>query len=397
MERLYAKYQQKMAHVSTKFIRDAYHEIDWSGRLIGLRGARGVGKTTLLLQHSKLNLPQDERTLYVSLDNIWFSENKLVDFVDQFVQRGGQYLLLDEVHKYPNWAQELKNSYDDYPTLQIIFTSSSLLEILNARADLSRRADMYTLQGLSFREYLNFELEKNLSRYSLEEIIHNHFAIAGDITKELKPLQYFDAYLKSGYYPFYKENRLLYHQKIEEVTNLILEIELPLLRNMEIAYVQKVKQLLRIIISSVPFKPNVAKLSERIGINRNTLVTYLHYLEEAKLTKHLYKDAKGITLLQKPDKIYLENTNMLHAFGYNSINQGNERETFFANQVGLKHVLEYSDKGDFLVNHRYIFEIAGKNKNGNQIEGIDKAYIVADDIELGLGNKIPLWLFGFLY
>jgi uncharacterized protein len=397
MERLYAKYQQKMAHVSTKFIRDAYHEIDWSGRLIGLRGARGVGKTTLLLQHSKLNLPQDERTLYVSLDNIWFSENKLVDFVDQFVQRGGQYLLLDEVHKYPNWAQELKNSYDDYPTLQIIFTSSSLLEILNARADLSRRADMYTLQGLSFREYLNFELEKNLSSYSLEEIIQNHFAIAGDITKELKPLQYFDAYLKSGYYPFYKENRLLYHQKIEEVTNLILEIELPLLRNMEIAYVQKVKQLLRIIISSVPFKPNVAKLSERIGINRNTLVTYLHYLEEAKLTKHLYKDAKGITLLQKPDKIYLENTNMLHAFGYNSINEGNERETFFANQVGLKHVLEYSDKGDFLVDHRYIFEIGGKNKNGNQIAGIDKAYIVADDIELGLGNKIPLWLFGFLY
>lgn len=397
MERLYAKYQQKMAHVSTKFIRDAYHEIDWSGRLIGLRGARGVGKTTLLLQHSKLNLPQDERTLYVSLDNIWFSENKLVDFVDQFVQRGGQYLLLDEVHKYPNWAQELKNSYDDYPTLQIIFTSSSLLEILNARADLSRRADMYTLQGLSFREYLNFELERNLSSYSLEEIIQNHFAIAGDITKELKPLQYFDAYLKSGYYPFYKENRLLYHQKIEEVTNLILEIELPLLRNMEIAYVQKVKQLLRIIISSVPFKPNVAKLSERIGINRNTLVTYLHYLEEAKLTKHLYKDAKGITLLQKPDKIYLENTNMLHAFGYNSINEGNERETFFANQVGLKHVLEYSDKGDFLVDHRYIFEIGGKNKNGNQIAGIDKAYIVADDIELGLGNKIPLWLFGFLY
>lgn len=397
MERLYAKYQQKMAHVSTKFIRDAYHEIDWSGRLIGLRGARGVGKTTLLLQHSKLNLPQDERTLYVSLDNIWFSENKLVDFVDQFVQRGGQYLLLDEVHKYPNWAQELKNSYDDYPTLQIIFTSSSLLEILNARADLSRRADMYTLQGLSFREYLNFELEKNLSSYSLEEIIQNHFAIAGDNTKELKPLQYFDAYLKSGYYPFYKENRLLYHQKIEEVTNLILEIELPLLRNMEIAYVQKVKQLLRIIISSVPFKPNVAKLSERIGINRNTLVTYLHYLEEAKLTKHLYKDAKGITLLQKPDKIYLENTNMLHAFGYNSINEGNERETFFANQVGLKHVLEYSDKGDFLVDHRYIFEIGGKNKNGNQIVGIDKAYIVADDIELGLGNKIPLWLFGFLY
>jgi uncharacterized protein len=397
MERLYAKYQQKMAHVSTKFIRDAYHEIDWSGRLIGLRGARGVGKTTLLLQHSKLNLPQDERTLYVSLDNIWFSENKLVDFVDQFVQRGGQYLLLDEVHKYPNWAQELKNSYDDYPTLQIIFTSSSLLEILNARADLSRRADMYALQGLSFREYLNFELEKNLSSYSLEEIIQNHFAIAGDITKELKPLQYFDAYLKSGYYPFYKENRLLYHQKIEEVTNLILEIELPLLRNMEIAYVQKVKQLLRIIISSVPFKPNVAKLSERIGINRNTLVTYLHYLEEAKLTKHLYKDAKGITLLQKPDKIYLENTNMLHAFGYNSINEGNERETFFANQVGLKHVLEYSDKGDFLVDHRYIFEIGGKNKNGNQIAGIDKAYIVADDIELGLGNKIPLWLFGFLY
>lgn len=396
MEKLFFKYRQKIEQVSTQFIRDAYHEIDWNGRLIGLRGARGVGKTTMLLQHSKKHLPQDERTLYVSLDNIYFSENKLVDFVDEFVQRGGKYLLLDEVHKYPNWAQELKNSYDDYPNLQIIFTSSSLLEILNARADLSRRADMYTLQGLSFREYLNFELDTAFPVIRLEDLLKDHFKIAADIALQLKPIQHFKPYLEYGYYPFYKENQALYHQKIEEITNLILEIELPLLRSMDIAYVNKIKQLLRIIITSVPFKPNVAKLSERIGINRNTLVTYLHYLEEAKLTKHLYKDAKGITQLQKPDKIYMENTNLLYAFGTLPINEGNLRETFFANQVGYHYLLEYSDKGDFLVDGRFIFEIGGKNKGKDQTLGEADAFIAADNIEMGIGNKIPLWLFGFL-
>lgn len=397
MEKLFFKYRQKIDQVNTDFLRDAYHEIDWSGRLIGLRGARGVGKTTLLLQHSKLHLPQDERTLYVSLDNIYFSEAKLVDFVDEFVQKGGKHLLLDEVHKYPNWAQELKNSYDDHPNLQIIFTSSSLLEILNARADLSRRADMYTLQGLSFREYLNFELGTSFPVLRLDDLLQDHFKLAGDLALQLKPLQHFGEYLKFGYYPFYKENKALYHQKIEEVTNLILEIELPLLRSMDIAYVNKIKQLLRIIISSVPFKPNVAKLSERIGINRNTLVSYLHYLEEAKLTNHLYKDAKGITQLQKPDKIYMENTNLLYAFGSPPINEGNLRETFFANQVGKRYQLEYSEKGDFLVDSRYIFEIGGKNKKKDQIQGETNAFVVADDIEMGIGNKIPLWLFGFLY
>lgn len=397
MENIFEKYHQKLTYISTTFVRSMYNDIDWSGRLIGLRGARGVGKTTLLLQHSKLALPNDERTIYVSLDNIWFSENKLVDFVDTFVKNGGKHLLLDEVHKYPNWAQEIKNSYDDYPGLQIIFTSSSLLEILNARADLSRRADMYTIQGLSFREYLNFELAEKLPVYSLEEVLNNHLTIAATISQNIKPIKYFNDYIKIGYYPFYKENKVLYHSKIEEITNLILEIELPLLRSLDVAYIQKIKQLLGIVVSSVPFKPNISKISERIGINRNTLISYLHFLEEAKLTKHLYKDAKGITQLQKPDKIYLENTNMLYAFGNKSINEGNQRETFFSNQLSYNHQLEYTEKGDFLVDRSYTFEVGGKNKGRSQIDGIDNAYLAVDDIEIGFGNKIPLWLFGFMY
>lgn len=397
MERLIESSARKIDLTKLDFIRSVMDDIRWDQRLIGIRGARGVGKTTLLLQYIKMYFSTNPTALYLSLDNIWFSEHKLLTLIDVFVKRGGKHLFLDEVHKYPNWSQELKNAYDDYPELKIVFTGSSLLEILNARADLSRRAVVYEMQGLSFREYLQMELAVQLPVLRLDEILLHHREISSEVLKQLKPLQYFDSYLEQGYYPFSFEEKELYSNKLEEVINLILEIELPLLRGVDIAYVHKLKQLLLFIAQSVPFTPNIQKLSEHIGINRNTLVTYLHYLQEAALTKHLYRDSKGLSKLQKPDKIYLENTNLAYLLGKESTDSGKVRECFFLNQVAYKHYVEYPPKADFLVDGKLTFEVGGKGKNNRQLYGIDDAYIAADNIEYGSENKIPLWLFGFLY
>jgi predicted AAA+ superfamily ATPase len=397
MEHLIEKSELKINRISGDFSRSLMDVINWDARLIAIKGARGVGKTTLLLQYLKKNVSNPNSRLYVSLDALWFAENTLSTLADWFVKRGGRYLFLDEVHKYPNWSQEIKNTYDDHPDLQIVFTGSSLLEILNARADLSRRAVSYQLQGLSFREFLNLTLQQKFPVLSLEDLLENHQQTTPQIVEKIKPLQHFSTYLKSGYYPFFLEQSEVYHTKIEEVVNFILEVELPQLRQMEMAYVNKIKQLLQIIATSVPFMPNVTKLSQKIQINRNTLVTYLHYLNEAHLTKNLYRNAHGISKLQKPDKMYLENTNLLYALAGANSNTGNLRETFFLNQLGQQHTCTYTQTGDFLVNDTYTFEVGGENKTTQQIDGVPNAYIAADNIEIGTKQKIPLWLFGFLY
>lgn len=398
MESLFEKYRQKLHATNTSFVRGIMGEINWNSRLIGIKGARGIGKTTLLLQYIKLNLSHEtENTLYVTLDNIWFSNHSLIDLVDYFVKRGGKNLFLDEVHKYPNWSQELKNIYDDFPSLKVVFTGSSLLEILNARADLSRRASVYYMQGLSFREYLSIETGIQLETHSLEALLKNHLQIAEAIGSKLKPLHYFENYLKTGYYPFYKEDPDWYFISLHEIINLMLEIELPQLRGVDLAYIHKIKQLLLIISESVPFVPNVSKLSEKIGINRTTLLLYLHYLEEIGLTLNLFKASGGLSKLQKPDKIFLENTNLMMALSPKFANVGNMRETFFANQLSNKHKISYAIQGDFLVDGIFIFEIGGKNKNTKQLKNLDYAFVAADDLEFGFNNTVPLWLFGFLY
>lgn len=397
MDILFEKFQKKLSFISLGFKRSLLDQINWNARLIGIKGARGVGKTTLMLQYIKENLPLDQSTLYVSLDNIWFAENKLADLVDLFVKRGGRFLFLDEVHKYPNWSQEIKNIYDDYPELKVVFTGSSLLEILNARADLSRRSVIYTLQGLSFREYLGLIGQGDFKSLSFQDILTNHIALAKEISARIKPLVFFDQYLRFGYFPFFQEEQDLYYHRLGEVINMTLEVELPLLRKVEISYVQKLKQLLQIISESAPFTPNVSKLAERIGVNRNTFATYLNFLQEANLTKNLYKDASGITALQKPDKIYLENTNFQFALAPQTANQGSVRETFVANQLSYLHQIEYADQGDFKVNGKVVFEVGGKNKKQRQIENLNDSYILSDDIEIGFGNRIPIWLIGFLY
>lgn len=397
MEVLYEKFIRKIEQTQVNFIRSMLDVIHWDARLIGIKGARGVGKTTLILQYIKQNLPIDHSTLYVTLDNIWFANNTLSDLTDQFVKRGGKYLFLDEVHKYPNWSQELKNIYDDYSELKVVFTGSSMLELLNGRADLSRRAIVYTMQGLSYREYINLTRGLSIPFIKLEELLKDHAGIAREINTEFKPLEHFITYLKSGYYPFFQEIPELYYNRVEEVINLILEIELPLLRNVDVAYVSKLKQLLQIIAESVPFIPNVSKLSERIGVNRNTFISYLHFLQEANITRNLYKDAKGITKMQKPDKIYLENSNLQYAFAPIHANMGNVRETFFINQLSYKHTVEYAPESDFLVDHTYTFEVGGKTKTDRQIKNTANSYLVSDDLEYGTPNRIPLWMFGFLY
>lgn len=397
MDLLIEIHRQRLKWTDTTFVRSLVNRIDWNSRLIGIKGSRGVGKTTLMLQYIKQNYGNSTDVLYVSLDNIWFTNHKMSDLVDDFVKRGGKYLFLDEVHKYPSWAQEIKNVYDNYPQLSIVFTGSSLLEILNARADLSRRADIYHLPGLSFREYMEMFHGIRLPTYSFPDILERHSDISDEVLSLFRPLQYFDDYLREGYYPFYVENPKRFPIRLEETVNMILEIELPLLRHVDYAYVHRIKQLLQIISQSTPFIPNVSKLAERIGISRATLTTYLKYLEETELLISLYKDSLGISALQKPEKIYLGNTNLMYVLNTENVNKGNLRETFFANQVQYGHVLQYSDASDFLVDGKFTFEIGGKQKSRKQIEGLEYAFVVSDDIEYGSGKRIPLWMFGLLY
>ncbi len=398
METLIEQFQQKLKHTRIDFVRSVMDEINWNARLIGIKGARGTGKTTLLLQYIKFHLADKlDKTLYVSLDAIWFNDRSLSDLVRDFERMGGQYLFLDEVHKYPGWAQELKNIYDDYPHLKVVFTGSSLLEILNARADLSRRAVVYKMQGFSFREYLALETGLVFERMTLDHLLKNHDKEAQKINEAIRPFQYFENYLQYGYYPYYREQQDLYMMRLGEVVNMMLEIELPLLRGVELAYIGKVKQLLSIIATSVPFVPNVSKLSERVGINRITLLSYLHYLDEIGLTRNLHKEGEGMSRLQKPAKVYLENTNMIYLLARENTNRGNLRETFFANQLGYAHDVNYAEKGDFMVDGKFTFEVGGREKTAKQIQDVSHAYVASDDIEYGFGNKIPLWLFGFLY
>jgi len=398
MERLFETYYRLINSTDTTFIRSLEEKIDWQSRLIGIRGARGCGKTTLLLQHIKKKFrDRYSKALYVSLDNIWFSNHSLVELADYFIRYGGKYLFLDEVHKYPNWAIEIKNLYDSYPSLNIVFTGSSLLEIIKGRADLSRRALMYELHGLSFREFIAIETKQTFPTFSLEEVFTSHIEISQSIVNQIKLFPLFNNYLKYGYYPYFLEGVDNYQSRLQETLLMILEHELPLLRGVDLSYTPKLKKLLAIIGESVPFIPNVSKLSERIGINRLTFITYLNYLNEAKIIHLLYQKSKGISKLQKPDKIFLQNPNLIYLLGSKNENIGNVRETFFISQLSSVTNINYSLKEDFIVNDQYTIEVGGKKKTNKQIAGIEKSYIAADEIEYGVGNKIPLWLFGFLY
>lgn len=396
MRTIFENSTKAVERVDVKNIRSQITWLEQSDRLIGIRGSRGVGKTTLLLQYAKTKLKQDS-FLYVSLDSLYFTENKLVTLADSFVKNGGEYLLIDEVHHYPNWSIELKNIYDSHPELKVIYTGSSLLHLIKGRADLSRRSVSYTLPGLSLREYINFSQNINFPSYSLTDILKNHEEISKSIWTRVKPNKYFNDYIEHGYYPFFLEGKENYHKKLNEIVLQILEADLPFLTGISYTHINKLKQLLYIISESVPFKPNVEKLSERIGISRNTLKEYLHYMSDALLINLLYSDSKGISRLTKPEKIYLHHPNLMVSLLSDARNIGTLRETFFYNQLSVNHKVNYSTDADFIVDNHYIFEIGGKNKTQKQIKGINDSFLAIDGIESGYQNEIPLWLFGFLY
>lgn len=383
--------------MATKHRRYLYDRIDWNIRLIGITGARGTGKTTLLLQRIAEKFSDSNKALYVSLDNIWFAKNTLTELVDYFQAHGGTHLFLDEVHRYPDWSVELKNIYDSYPDLYVVFTGSSILEIYRSNADLSRRALTYRMHGLSFREFLNFENNLDVAPFPLEDILQNHPGIAGDIITRIKVLPEFKKYLEYGYYPFYREGINAYPLRLQNVINTILENDLPAVENMSYITMHKIKKLLMIIASLVPFSPNIAKLSSEIETNRANTVRYLDYLQRAGLVINLLSAQKGMSLMNKPDKVYLDNTNLLYALATSGINAGNLRETFFANQLSESNQLRTSQQGDFLVNDTYTFEVGGVGKGFRQIKDIENAFVVTDNVETGFGNKIPLWLYGMLY
>lgn len=396
MEKLVSQFYEKYATISTSQIRSFIDTIDWDNRFIGIKGSRGVGKTTLLLQYIRLNYKPDKRVLYISLDNLYFLENKLYDLVADFYKKGGEFIAIDEVHKYDNWAIEIKNIYDDMPNLKLVFTSSSLLHIHQAKADLSRRVVVYEMPGLSFREFLQFETEVPLNTYTVEQIIENHVEIAIEITQKVKPLHYFTDYLHHGYYPFYLENKKSFHQKLSEILLTVLEVDIPQYAVISPSNVILLKKLMAIISRSVPFKPNMNAISERSGISLNTMKNYLNLLNEAQLLNLLHTEDKGINSLGKPEKIYIHNANLM----YNLVsipNEGSIRETFFFNQVSQSNIVFASKQVDFIVNNRYSFEVGGKNKKQTQLRNIPNSYVVKDNIEIGNDNNIPLWLFGFLY
>ncbi len=396
MERLKSISDAAVRRVSTTFKRYLFEQINWDRQLIGILGARGSGKTHLLLQYLK-SLPKNEVGLYASLDDMYFTDNKLIYFAEEYSKLGGTVLLLDEVHKYPNWSQELKNIYDTLPDLKVVFTSSSALEIHKGSHDLSRRAHIYDLFGLSFREFLELKYKIKLPIYTLESIIGNHSAIVNDILSNIKPLPLFKEYLKTGYYPFFLDSKSDYLNQLTNTVNLVLESDLPAIHRIDFSSIIKMKNLLYVISKIVPFKPNIEKLSKQTNTTRETLLKYLYYLDRAQVVKLLGSDSIGINYLNRPKKVFLANTNIVYALSNNNVAIGNIRETFFINQLSVKHSVTYPNKGDFKINDKLTFEVGGKNKDYKQIAGLKDSFIAADDIESGFGNKIPLWLFGFLY
>lgn len=399
MESMFIKQERLLGQVSTQIVRELMYKIHWDNRLISIRGSRGVGKTTLMLQYIKLNyLAGSREVLYCSLDSIYFSNHSILELAETFYQMGGKRLFLDEVHKYPTWSKEIKEVYDMYPSLQVVFSGSSLLNILNADADLSRRCLPYNLYGLSFREFLRFYKNIELPVYPLEDILCHAPDICREVNEKCRPVQMFKEYLYEGYYPFFTGNREDYYMNIENVVNLILEQEMPLLCGIDPAYIRKLKALLGVLSGTVPYEVDMTKLAAVIGLSRNSLLAYLQSMERAELLKLLYSDLYSVKKMQKPDKIYLQNPNLLYALGMNSVEIGTARETFVVNQLSVSHEVEYGKKcGDFVVDRRYTFEVGGPDKTFKQIADVPDSYILADNLEYASGNKLPIWIVGMTY
>lgn len=397
MEILKRRYKKLLAETGTEIRRFLYDEIDWSQPLIGIMGQRGVGKTTLMFQRIKQTDPSGETSFYASLDNLWFADNSLIDLAEKLIEAGVTNLYLDEVHRMPGWERQVKNLYDSYPELHVVFTSSSLLEIDYSIGDLSRRVSMYTLPGLSLREFLMFEGVAPGERLSLNDVLYSHETIAPAIAARIDILSYFRKYMAKGYYPFYKSMRTEdYYGRLERTVSTVIDSDIPAVeKKIEYETLIKAKRLIGIIAGSQPYQPNLSTLAGLMGTNRNQLLKLLNLLDRAGIVRQIFSRANNPRSLAKPQKILLDNSTLMRTLGAPVI--GAERECTFASFLGVGHSVGYAKDGDFMVDGRYLFEIGGKGKGYSQIRDIPDSFIVADDIEFGFGNKIPLWLFGFLY
>lgn len=387
-----------ISQVSTRLVRETMNTIDWEKPLVAIRGSRGVGKTTLIRQYIKQKYGSNPgKALYCVLDSMYFTNHTLLDLADHFHLMGGKHLFLDEVHRYPTWSREIKEITDLYPDMKITFTGSSLIQILNADADLSRRVLSYSMQGLSFREYLQFYKDIRFPIASLSEILTRHDDICNEVNRLCHPQPLFEEYLKVGYFPFYDGNEEQYYSRIENVIDFVVELELTQFCGVEPANTRKVKALIQYLADSVPFELNIAKLSARLELNKHTVLGYINSLGRAELLHLLYSDSKTITRLQKPDKIYLHDPNLFYALGYGE-KIGTIRECFLVNQLSVNHIVEYGkNQGDFVVDGEITIEVGGRDKSFDQVAGIPNSYIMADQMAFPIGKKLPLWMAGLVY
>lgn len=403
MDALFRKSDRLLANTQTEIIRDKMDDIHWNTQLISIMGAKGVGKSTLIRQYLKQHYALgDHRVLYCSADTVDFSMRTLVSLAEEFVMRGGELLVIDEIHKYhsgtADWSREIKEIYELFPDLKMIVSGSSLLQLKEGDADLSRRAIKYTMLGLSFREALRFYHGLSFPRWSLEDILAHPYDLWQEVSSKCRPVALFKEYLEKGYYPFLLEGEGEYYTKIEQVVNYIIETELPRICKVDVANVRKLQALIALICSEVPFELNANKIAAALEIGRDTVVEYLKYLGDAKVLNLLYSDKKKIGKLTKPDKVYLENPNIIHALAPTKVDVGTLRDTFAIGSLSESHNVEYGKtQGDFKIDSRYTFEIGGRSKDFSQIAGVKDSYVFADDWDIPDGAKLPLWMLGFLY
>jgi uncharacterized protein len=398
MEELISFQNNLLNQVDNYWTRYLFPNLRSDEKLLGIKGLRGVGKTTLLLQHIQSPSNQSTKKLYVTADHPYFYKSSLFDLATLFYAYSGELLVIDEVHKYANWSRELKLIYDGFPNMKVIFTSSSALDLYRGESDLSRRLVTQNLEGLSFREYLSLMEGVTFQKLSLEEILENHVEITKTITAKIHPLSFFHKYLEIGYFPAIQKTQSSEMKvKLFQTINTVLESDLAFSKDYSPVNILKIKKLLGVIAVTVPFEPNISAIAAKLGLGRNTVYSFLAHLQDAKIIRLINKPNRGINYLQKPDKIYFDNSNFAFALQEDP-NKGTIRETFFANQLAnSNHKVELSEKGDFLVNEAWTFEVGGKTKQSDQIKSTENSFLAIDDIEAGFGNRIPLWLFGFLY
>lgn len=398
METLFKKHKMYISQVSMDIVREAMKEVRWDKQLVAIKGSRGVGKTTLIRQYirSRYGINAGD-ALYCVMDSMYFTTHSLLNLAERFYQMGGKHLFLDEIHKYPTWSKELKEIIDLYPSLKIVFSGSSLIQILNADADLSRRVLSYTMEGLSFREFLRFYKGIDMPTYQLQEILSNPDEICQKVNSVCRPQKMFEEYLRVGYYPFYDGDETDYYSRIENVIDFIIEQEMTQFCGVESAYTRKIKAMLLFLSDSIPYEVNIAKLASYIELNKNTVLSYLGSMKKAELLQLLYTDNKSVTKMQKPDKIYIHNPNMLYALAQTQ-RIGTIRECFVVNQLSVKHTVEYGKTvGDFKIDGKITIEVGGNDKSFDQIADVPDSYIFADNMEFPVGKKLPLWIAGFTY